>query len=482
MDTIISQSVQHRGVVDLKTAFERIFNLQKANQQKVADTNSQERKLKLERLRQAVMKYHEQIREALYKDYKKPASEVDIGEIYKITSDIKYAKSNLPTWMRPRKVATPMAQIGSSSYIHFEPKGVVLIISPWNFPFNLTLGPLVSAIAAGNCVMIKPSEHTPHSSALMKKIITELFDESEVTLLEGDVTVATEILKLPFNHIFFTGAPEIGKIVMKAAAEHLASVTLELGGKCPTIVDESADLKKAARRMAFGKWFNNGQVCIAPDYVLVHESIADKFMEELKETLIAFYGDDPSKSDSYTRMVNHHHFQRVEGYFQDALTKGATVTFGGKVNSDQGFFSPTIMTNIPHSCDLWGKEVFGPILPFVTFADLQDAIDCINAKEKPLAIYIFSKSKKNIDRIIANTRAGATCVNHTGIHFFNDNLPFGGANNSGIGKANGFYGFEAFSNARAVLKQWAPISGLDGMAPPYTSKKQKLIDLTIQWL
>ncbi len=481
MDTIVARPDQELSAIDLKSELERIFNLQKINQQKITNSYFRERKAKLERIRQCILKYRESIRKALYEDYRKPASEVDIGEIYKITSDIKYAKAHLSKWMRPHKVATPMSQIGTSSYIHYEPKGVVLIISPWNFPFNLTFGPLISAIAAGNCVIIKPSEHTPHSSALIKKIITELFDESEVALIEGDVTVATELLKFPFNHIFFTGSPEIGKVVMKAAAEHLTSVTLELGGKCPTIVDETADLKKAARRIAFSKWFNNGQVCIAVDYVLVNESIADKFMEELKSTLTLYYGDDPSKSESYNRMVDNRHFHRMEGYLQDALSKGATVAFGGNTNSEQDFFAPTIMTNIPGNSALWEKEIFGPILPFVTYSDLQKAIDWMNAKEKPLAMYIFSKSNKNIDRIIRNTRAGATCVNHAGLHFFNDNLPFGGVNNSGFGKSNGFFGFEAFSNQRAVLKQWAPINGLDGLAPPYTPKKQKLIDLIIKW-
>ncbi len=459
----------------------RIFDLQKANLQNVANTSAKQRKAKLERLHQVILKYREPIRKALYDDYRKPAAEADIIEIYKMTSDLKYAKAHLSEWMQPHKVATPISQIGTRSHIRYEPKGIVLILSPWNFPFCLTFGPLISAIAAGNCVMAKPSEHTPHSSAVIKKIITELFDEAEVALVEGDVTVATEILKLPFNHIFFTGAPEIGKVVMKAAAEHLASVTLELGGKCPTIVDASADIKKAARRIAFGKCLNNGQVCIGVDYALVHESIAEKFMEELKANMIAMYGNDASTSKSYNRIVNHHHFQRVEGYFKDALSKGATVAFGGNVNSGQDFFGPTIMTNIPHNCDLWEKEVFGPILPFVTYSDVQEVIDWVNAKEKPLAMYIFSKSKKNIDRIISNTRAGATCVNHAGLHYFNDNLPFGGVNNSGIGKSNGFFGFQAFSNARAVLEQWAPINGLDAMAPPYTRKKQKLINMTIKW-
>lgn len=474
-----SSSVQSN---DLPKGLERIFNLQKANQQKVANTGCRQRKAKLEKLRQVILKNREQIREALYKDFRKPASEVDIIETYKTISDIKYAIAHLSGWMAPHKVGTPMSQIGTRSYIYYEPKGVVLIVSPWNFPINLTLGPLVSAIAAGNCIMIKPSEHTPYSSALMKKMIGELFDESEVALIEGDVTVATEILKLPFNHIFFTGSPETGKVVMKAAAENLASVTLELGGKSPAIVDASADLKIAARRIAVGKWLNNGQLCIAPDYVLVHESIAHEFLEELKKTLVAFYGEDSSISGSYNRIVNQHHFQRIEGYFKDAISKGAEVAFGGNANRVDNFFSPTIMTNISANSDLWQKEIFGPILPFVTYTNLQQPIDWINGKEKPLAMYIFSNNKRNTDHIIRNTRAGATCINHAGLHFFNENLPFGGVNHSGIGKANGFFGFQAFSNARAVLRQWARVNGADALMPPYTSKKQRMVDMMMKWL
>ena len=483
MKTMEDQPItaQQNGIAEITNDIKRIFELQKKNQQNVANSTSRERKQKLDRLFDAVLKYRKEIQESLYKDFRKHPSEVDIGETYSITSDIKHTKSHLSKWMRPRKVATPMSQLGSSSYIHYEPKGVVLIISPWNFPFNLTFGPLVSAIAAGNCVMVKPSEHTPHASAMMKKIISEIFDENEVALVEGDVTVATELLKLPFNHIFFTGAPEIGKVVMKAAAEHLASVTLELGGKSPTIVDETADLKKAAHRISFGKWANNGQICMSPDYVLVHESIAEKFMEQIKSIVNDFYDKDASTSESYNRIVNHKHFQRVEGYLKDALEKGAKIAYGGNTDGEQDFIEPTIVTNIPGNADLWEKEIFGPILPFSTYSDLQEAIDIINSKEKPLALYIYSKSKANIKRIINNTRAGGTCINHNMIHFFNNNLPFGGSNNSGIGKANGFFGFEAFSNARGILKQWSPFNALDMMTPPYTASKQKLIDMSIKW-
>lgn len=479
MKKIIAQPPNEQEDVVLE--INKIFQLQRSNQQNVANRTSKERKLKLDLLDKTVLKYRDKIHDALYKDFKKHPSEVDIAEIYPITSDIKHTKSHLSKWMRPRKVTTPTSQLGSSSYIHYEPKGVVLIISPWNFPVMLTLSPLVSAIAAGNCVMLKPSEHTPNTSSVLKMIITEIFDESEVALIEGDVTVSTELLKLPFNHIFFTGAPEIGKIVMKAAAEHLASVTLELGGKSPTIVDETANLKIAAKRIVFGKWINNGQVCIAPDYVLVHESISQRFLEEIKKTLISFYGEDASVSESYNRMVNHNHFQRVKGYLQDAIGKGATIAYGGKTDENHDYIEPTVVMNISDDSELWEKEIFGPILPFINYSDLQEAIDKINSKEKPLALFIFSKNKSNINRIIKNTRAGGTCVNHVGIHLFNNNLPFGGSNNIGIGKSNGFFGFVSFSNPRAILKQWASINGLDHMTAPYNNKKQNLIDMIIKW-
>ncbi len=293
--------------------------------------------------------------------------------------------------------------------------------------------------------------------------------------------VSTELLKLPFNHIFFTGSPEIGKVVMKAAAGHLASVTLELGGKSPAIVDETANLKDAASRLAFTKFLNNGQMCFAPDYVFVHQSVADEFLERLKGQLKEQYGEDAAVSASYNRIVNNRHFKRIEGYLKDALSKGAKVAYGGASDASQDYFSPTIVTDVPENSDLWEKEIFGPILPVITFSDLQEVIDKINAKEKPLALYIFSKSKENVNRIIRDTRAGATAVNVAGVHFFNNNLPFGGVNNSGIGKGNGFFGFEEFSNARAVLRQWSPINGLDKLAPPYTEAKQKLIDFMIRW-
>ncbi len=457
-----------------------VFEAQKANQFKVGNSTASERIAKLKQLHNAVLKYRPQIKEALFKDYRKHPSEVDLTEIYPVTSEIKHAKSHLRSWMGKNRVRTPLAMMGSSSHVKYEPKGVVLIVSPWNFPINLTFGPLVSAIAAGNTVIIKPSEMTPNASALMKQIVAEIFEENEVTVLEGGISTSTELLKLPFNHIFFTGAPSIGKIVMKAAAEHLTSVTLELGGKSPTIVDETANIELAAKRVAWGKYVNNGQVCIAPDYLFVHESKKAAFTEAFKRNIEEFYTGDAAEDTSYARIVNNRHFNRVKGYVDDAVQKGATIEAGGQFDGDQDYIAPTLMSNVSLDSTLMTEEIFGPVLPIFGYTDVDKVIQQINGGEKPLALYIYSKSKKNTKHIIANTRAGGTCVNHNAAHFFNTNLPFGGSNNSGIGKAHGFEGFKSFSNARGIFKQHVP-NALDMLTPPYNDFKQRLIDLTIKW-
>ncbi|MDA8972259.1 aldehyde dehydrogenase family protein [Saprospiraceae bacterium] len=458
----------------------RIFELQKKNQFDIANSSASQRYAKLEKLHKAVLKYRNEIKDALYNDFRKHPSEVDLTEIYPVTSELKHTKSHLNKWMRKHKVSTPISMLGSSSYIKYEPKGVVLIIAPWNFPLNLTFGPLVSAIAAGNTVMVKPSENTPHISALMKKIIEEIYEENEVAVLEGGVATSQALLALPFNHTFFTGAPHIGKIVMEAASKHLTSVTLELGGKSPTIVDETANIDMAARRVAWGKFINNGQICIAPDYLFVHESKKEAFITAVKEHLKIFFTENALNEKSYNRIVNNRHFERVKSYVDDAMVKGAKIEIGGDFDGDQDYISPTIMTNVSKNSSLMTEEIFGPVLPVYGFTDLQEVIDEINSKEKPLALYIYSSSRKNQNRIIENTRAGGTCINHNAVHFFNANLPFGGSNNSGIGKSHGWYGFEAFSNARGVLKQHIP-NALDLLMPPYNNFKQRLIDLTIKY-
>lgn len=476
MNTAVSEPVVDTQIEDIQ----RIFDLQQKHQYELGNTTASQRIAKLNKLHDAVLRYRPEIKEALYQDYRKHPSEVDLTEIYPVTSEIKHTKRNIRSWMSSKRVPTPLALMGSSSRIVYEPKGVVLLISPWNFPINLTLGPLVSAIAAGNTVMIKPSEMTPNASGVMKKLLGEIFEEKEIAVLEGGVSTSTELLKLPFNHIFFTGAPSIGKIVMKAAAEHLTSVTLELGGKSPTIVDETANVDTAARRIAWGKFVNNGQVCIAPDYLFVHESKQEEFMAAFKKYMAAFYTEDASKESSYARIVNGKHYNRVKSYVDDAMAKGAKMEAGGNFDESQDYISPTLMTNVSKDSKLMTEEIFGPVLPVYSFTNINTVIDEINSREKPLALYIYSSKKKNINYILANTRAGGSCINHNAAHFFNTNLPFGGSNNSGIGKAHGHAGFLEFSNERGVFKQHIP-NALELLLPPYNDFKQKLIDLTIKW-
>ena len=458
-----------------------IFEKQKANQYRVAACNVVERKEKLRRLSLALEStYREEIRTAMYADFGKSATEVDMNEILPLTSEIKHVISNLHDWMGKQRVGTPTSLLGSRSHYQYEPKGVCLIISPWNFPFNLTFGPLISAIAAGNTAILKPSELTSKSAALMAKIVKDLFPEDEVAIVEGGAEISAQLLELPFNHIFFTGSPAIGKVVMAAAAKNLSSVTLELGGKSPTIVDETANIKSAAKFITWGKFLNSGQVCIAPDYVFVHESKKELFLEHVKAYIKAFFGENPLESESYTGIVNERHCNRLMGYLEEAITLGAKVEAGG--NKDSGNrIAPTVLSNVPMNSALMQNEIFGPLMPVFGFKELSEVTEFVQSGEKPLALYIYSKSKKNKDYILKNSRAGGTAINNNVVQYFNSNLPFGGSNNSGIGKSHGFFGFQAFSDARSVYEQLTP-SALEYFMPPYTKLKSKLVQMAIKWI
>ena len=458
-----------------------VFNKQKENQYKVANTNYKERIEKLNALKKSLeITYKDLIREALYKDFKKPYAETDLTEIYQVIGEIKHVKKYLKSWMSNQKVNTPLALLGTSSWYKYEPKGVCLIISPWNYPLNLTFDPLVSAIAAGNTAIIKPSELTPNTSRVMAKIIKDLFNEDEVALIEGGVETSQELLQLPFNHIFFTGSTKVGKIVMKAASEHLSSVTLELGGKTPTIIDETADIKSAVKNIVWGKFLNNGQTCIAPDYILIKDRAKDIFIQEFKKQLVHNFSDNALNSNSICRVVNEKHLCRLKNHIDNAKSKNAIIEIGGQSNSDKNYLEPTIISNLPEDASLLQDEIFGPILPIKTYNNIDEAVNYINSKEKPLSLYIYSKNNKNINYIINNTRAGTTCINNNLLQFSNHYLPFGGINNSGMGKSHGFFGFQEFSNTRAILKQNFR-GAVENFHPPYSKKKQKLIDLTLKW-
>ena len=382
---------------------------------------------------------------------------------------------HLRSWMKGRRVAPAPALLGSRSRIAYEPKGVVLIISPWNFPINLSLGPLVSAIAAGNCAIIKPSELTPHSATVMRSILGDLFDEDEVAMVEGDASVATELLRRRWDHIFFTGSPAVGKIVMRAAAEYLTSVTLELGGKSPVIVDRTANLDEAARKIAWGKFLNCGQICIAPDYVLLDESVAAPFTEKLKRAI-----DSMSGEGARGVLVNDRHAARVKSLLDSAVAQGAKVIAGGTAVDRN--IAPTVLGNVAADAPIMQEEIFGPLLPMLTYASREEAYRFIGSREKPLVLYLFSRDRRVVREVFAETRAGGTVVNDTLVHFFQTRLPFGGIGNSGVGKSHGFFGFEAFSNPRGVLEQPTRFSIVQLVYPPYTKFRQWLIDFTLKWM
>ena len=458
-----------------------VFARQQAARWRVAASTADQRKAKLRALLEALVQYRAEAHAALAADFRKPPEEVDLTELYPVISEIKDALRHLPRWMRPRKVPTPIGLMGSAGTIVHEPRGVALIISPWNYPIYLSLGPLVSAIAAGNCAIIKPSEFTPHTTAFLQKLLTGLFPEEEVAVVEGDAEAAQALLALPFDHIFFTGSPAVGKVVMKAAAEHLTSVTLELGGKSPVLVDADANLTEAARKIAWGKCLNGGQTCVAPDYVLVHERVHDALVAKLKTALIGFYGEDSDRrkaSPDLARIVNERHHARLLRLLRES--KGIAV-FGGEVDAASNYIGPTLLTEVDPASPIMQEEIFGPLLPILKVKDMDEAVAFVNGRPKPLALYVFSGSKKKAQELIARTTAGGGCINDTILHFAHTGLPTGGVNTSGFGKAHGIHGFEAFSNARGILRQRTRWSAIQLMYPPYTGFVRKMIDLTLKF-
>jgi aldehyde dehydrogenase (NAD+) len=425
------------------------------------------------------------IQQALYQDFKKPPEETDLTEIWPSLTELRHTSRQLKKWLAPLAVGTPMALLGTRSWVQAEPKGVVLIIAPWNYPFYLALDPLASAIAAGNAVVVKPAEQTPATSALLRRMAEELFRPDEVLVLEGGKEVASELLRLPWNHIFFTGSPQIGKIVMRAAAEHLSGVTLELGGKSPVIVDETANLRDAAEKIVWGKFLNAGQTCVAPDYLLVQASVHDALLAELRRAIHTYYGPDAAAikaSASFARIVNAHHFARLAALLEDAEARGATVAQGGSLDQHQCYLEPTVLTNVPAGAAIFEEEIFGPLLPVLPFERLPEAAAYVNARLPPLAQYVFTTSPANRRYLLDAVAAGGAAVNETIIQLAHPDLPFGGVGNSGLGKAHGYAGFLAFSNEKAVLQQRVGLTGIKSFYPPYTSRVRRLLSLLLKYL
>ncbi len=443
-----------------------------------------ERKERLLKLLNWITTHQEAIHEALWLDFNKPAIEVDLNEIFPVTSEIKHCLKNLSNWMRPQPQPTPLPMLGTSAFVVAEPKGRALLISPWNFPFNLAIGPLVSALAAGCPAILKPSEYAPHTAQLVQDLVSEVFAPHEVAVCLGEKEVASELLGLPFDHIFFTGSPAIGKIVMRAAAKHLSSVTLELGGKSPVILDASADLKDAAEKLIWGKFVNCGQTCIAPDYILVPEDKKEIFIGHAREVLTRYYDPEEKgimQSPDYARLINAKHFDRIRQLLEDSLQKGAQVEAGGELDEETRYVAPTLISNVGEDMLVFQEEIFGPILPILTYSHLNDALALIHSQPKPLALYFFGKDESRAKRVMAETSSGNLVINDCVLHFLHSELPFGGVNNSGIGKAHGKYGFLAFSNEKGVLKQRIGFNNVSLLRPPYGLRVRKLIATMMKW-
>ncbi len=443
---------------------------------RLRESTAQDRIARIKQLRAAMLACREDFYVAFMHDMRKSKAEVEGAEIMPVLDEMRHAIGSLKGWMKPQSISATLTSVGSKAQVHMQPRGRVLIIAPWNYPLNLCFGPLVSAIAAGNTVILKPSEMTPHVSKLMGSIIAQVFDPTEVAYFEGAQSTSQELLSFPFDHIFFTGSPAVGKLVMAAAAKHLASITLELGGKSPAIVCESADITLAANNLIWGKFINHGQTCIAPDHIYVHASVKAKFIKACLAVLTAYYGAPAKrmKNADFTHIVNARHTQRLADLLSDAEQRGARVLVGGQVDIQECMIAPTLLDGVNFDMRIMQEEIFGPLLPILEYKDVQDVVAQINAQPKPLSLYVYSSDSQQTQTIIAQTSSGGLCVNQCMMHFAQGNLPFGGVNNSGIGNAHGFHGFKAFSHERSVL-----IAGrlrLEKLfAPPYTANRFKLI-------
>ena len=420
------------------------------------------RVLQLKKLAQLITENDQLIFEAVHQDLRKPAIEAFGSEILIVLSEINYVLKHLKSWMKPQNVGTPATLFPSSSCIYSEPLGVVLIVAPWNYPFALTIQPLIGAIAAGNCAVLKPSEQTPHTSKAIAQLINHNFDPSFITAIEGGIETNQALLAEKFDHIFFTGGTAIGKIVMEAAAKHLTPVTLELGGKSPCIVDAESNLEITAKRIIWGKFYNAGQTCVAPDYLLVQKNIKSALIEKLLEFVKIFYGDNPQQSPDLARIVNDRQFDRLVNLLDEGK-----ILIGGNHDRSDRFIAPTLIDCIDPNSKIMSDEIFGPILPILEYDQLSDAIAFVNARPKPLALYFFSSNKQNQQRILQEISYGGGCLNDIIMHLGNPELPFGGVGNSGIGSYHGKATFDTFSHRKSILKNSFRFD-LKFRYPPYT--------------
>lgn len=432
------------------------------------------RKLMLDRLYREIQHMEPEINEALQKDLGKSAFETFMCETGLSLSEISYMKKHLEKFSAKKRVRTPLAQFPSRSYILKEPYGCVLIMSPWNYPFMLSIEPLVDAIAAGNTVVLKPSAYSPHTSAVIKKLLTAVFPEEYVAVVEGGRAENADLLEQQFDYIFFTGGTQVGRLVLQKAAEHFTPVTLEMGGKSPCIVDETANLKVAAKRIAFGKYLNCGQTCVAPDYLLIQASVKDKFLSLFEDAVREMYGNAPLENPDYGKIVNEKHFARL-----CAILDGETVLFGGQRNADTLQIAPAAVGPVTAESPAMQEELFGPILPVMTYQDISEAISFVQSRPRPLALYIFSRNRERIRQVQTSVSYGGGCVNDTIIHLATSGMGFGGVGMSGMGSYHGKYGFDTFTHEKSTVDKGNWLD-LPFRYQPYSALKEKLIRIFLR--
>lgn len=424
------------------------------------------RKKYLKALKKSIKKHESDILDALKSDLGKNKVEAYATEVGFVMKELSYIIKELKNWAKTKSVTTPMMQFPAKSFIKYEPYGTVLIIGPFNYPFQLVMSPLIGALAAGNCAVVKPSEMTPQTSMVVQEILEEVFPPDYVKVVQGEKEVTSQLLDERFDYIFFTGSTKVGQIVYEKASKHLTPVTLELGGKSPVIIDDTANLKVAAERIAFGKFMNAGQTCVAPDYVLIDNEIKVKFVEALQATIQEFYGAQIEQSEDFGRIVNDNHFNRLVNIIEDSRQQ---VIYGGESNADELFVAPTIILDPELSDSVMQQEIFGPILPIIGYDTFNEVYDIVEQYENPLALYLFTEDSDQITAVFNRLSFGGGCVNDTILHLANPNLPFGGVGHSGIGSYHGKYSFELFSHEKSYITKSTKLeSGL--LFPPYKGK------------
>ncbi len=428
----------------------------------------------LKKLEQGILNCEQELYAALKKDLGKSRAESYMCEVGLTLSELRFVKKHVRKWNREKRVPTPLAQFHARSFTVQEPYGVVLVMSPWNYPVLLTLEPLIGALAAGNCCVLKPSAYSPATSAVMKKMIADVFPEEYVTVIEGGREENQNLLSQKFDYIFFTGGVQVGKMVMEKAAANLTPVTLELGGKSPCIIDKSANLKLTAKRLAFGKYLNCGQTCVAPDYVLVHEAVKEEFLKLLKSEIRAMYGEDPLKNPDYGKMINRKHFDRVLG-----LMKEEKLILGGENDTAALRIAPAVMDQVTEDDAVMQEEIFGPLLPVLTVGSMEEAIAFVNRRPKPLALYLFTENRETEKNVLEYTSFGGGCINDTIIHLATSQMGFGGVGNSGMGSYHGKKSFETFSHEKSIVKKYTWMD-LPMRYQPYTGWKEKLVRMFVK--